>query len=80
MGEFCKYKDIFGIPDKGIHSYRFLDVALIDYILTIVMAAVLSKLTGMPFVISTILMFALGIILHAIFCVPTSAVRYLGFI
>lgn len=80
MNDLCKYKDIFGIPGKGIHSYRFLDVALIDYILTIAMAAALSKMTGMPFVISTILMFVLGIILHALFCVPTSAVRYLGFI
>ena len=75
--DFCKYKDIFGIPGKGVHSYRFLDTAIFDYIGTIVLAAILTKLTDIPFVISTIIMFVLGILLHHIFCVPTNATRYL---
>lgn len=75
--DFCKYKDIFGIPGKGVHSYRFLDTAIFDYIGTIVLAAILTKLTDIPFVISTIIMFVLGILLHHVFCVPTNATRYL---
>ncbi len=74
----CEYKNIFGVPGKGFHSTRLLDVALFDYIGTIVLAIIVSKFTKLPLVLSTILMFVLGLILHWIFCVPTSALKFLG--
>ena len=74
----CPYKDMFGVPGQGVHSYRFLDTAIVDYVLTIALAAVVTKFTGMPFVLSTILMFVLGIVLHAVFCVSTNTTKYLG--
>ena len=74
----CPYKDILGVPGQGVHSYRFLDTAIVDYILTIFLAAAVSKMTNLPFVLSTILMFVLGIVLHALFCVSTNTTRYLG--
>ena len=74
----CPYKYLFGVPGKGIHAYKFLDTAIVDYMGTILLAAILTKLTNIPFVISTILMFIIGIVLHALFCVPTGATRYLG--
>lgn len=77
--KFCDYKNIFGVPGTGVHKWRFMDVALFDYVGTIVLAIIFSKLTKLPLVLSTILMFVLGIALHAIFCVPTSTVKYLGF-
>ena len=76
--KLCKYKDIFGVPGQGVHSYRFLDTAIVDYVLTIALAAVVTKVTNVPFVITTILMFVLGIVLHSVFCVPTNATKYLG--
>jgi hypothetical protein len=75
---FKKYSEIFGIAKTGVHSYRFLDVALFDYIGTIILAIILTKSSHIPFVISTILMFTFGIICHALFGVNTSAVNYLG--
>jgi hypothetical protein len=75
---FKKYSKIFGIPNEGVHKYRLLDVALVDYVLTILLAIFLSKLTKIPLVISTIMMFVLGIILHMLFGINTSAVNYLG--
>ena len=33
---FSKYKHILGIPKKGVHRYRLLGTAIIDYILTII--------------------------------------------
>ena len=75
---FKKYSNFFGMPNEGIHKYRLLDVALIDYIGTIVLAIIMSKITKIPLVISTIFMFILGIILHMLFGVNTSAVKYLG--
>ena len=77
--KFCKYSNIFGVAGQGVHKYRLFDVALVDYVSTILLAMIVTKFTKIPLVISTILMFVLGIILHVLFCVNTSAVRYLGF-
>ena len=76
---FCKYRDIFGIPGKGFHSIRLMDVALGDYIGTILLAILMSHVTKYPLVLTTIFMFILGLILHILFCVPTSASKFLGF-
>ena len=76
---FCKYKDIFGIPGKGFHSLRLMDVALGDYIGTILLAILMSHVTKYPLVLTTIFMFILGLLLHILFCVPTSASKFLGF-
>ena len=35
MLEFCKYKDLFGKPGEGVHSYRIFNIAIVDVILTI---------------------------------------------
>ena len=32
---FCKYANILGEPNKGIHKYRFMGVAIVDVIMTI---------------------------------------------
>ena len=75
----CKYKDVLGVPGKGVHSTRFMGVALYDYIGTILLAMITTKITKIPLVITTIGWFVLGILLHALFCVPTQAVIFLGF-
>ena len=36
----CKYKDALGEPGKGIHSYRFMGVAIADVIMTIIGALI----------------------------------------
>lgn len=74
----CKYKNIFGVSGKGFHSTRLLDVALFDYIGTVLLAIIISKFTKLPLVLSTILMFVLGLVLHWVFCVPTSALKFMG--
>ena len=75
----CPYKNLLGIPGKGFHAYRLLDTAMGDYIGTIVVAAIVTKYTKIPLVLSTIMLFILGIVLHILFCVSTGATRYLGF-
>ena len=74
----CKYKHILGVPGQGVHSTRFLVVSLNDYIGTILLAVITTKFTKVPLVITTIAWFVLGIVLHAIFCVPTQATVFLG--
>ena len=75
---FSKYKDIFGEAGKGVHSYRFLNTALVDYIVTILGAILLTYLTDIPLVLTKIGLLVLGIILHYLFGVNTNSLKYLG--
>lgn len=68
----CKYKNILGIPNKGIHSYRFMSVAIADVIMTIIAAILISYFFNGSFFYTLIALFVLGIILHRLFCVRTT--------
>ena len=72
MNPFCKYKNIFGEPNKGIHSTRIFGVALWDVVFTTIMAFVISKLLKKKFNDMLLLLFILAIIIHYIFCVDTA--------
>lgn len=72
MYNLCKYKDILGKPNKGVHSYRIFNIAIIDVLLTIIVAYILSIFTKYNFVYTLIFMFILGIVSHRIFCVRTT--------
>ena len=68
----CKYKDVLGIPNKGIHSYRLFGVAIVDVIMTVILAYLISIFTRYNFTKTVIFLFILGIILHRLFCVDTT--------
>lgn len=70
---FCKYKNILGEPKKGIHSYRLFGIAIIDVLLTILLAYIIYFFNkNINFFIILGLVFLLGIILHRLFCVKTT--------
>ena len=47
---FCKYSGILGKPREGIHSFRIFDIAIVDVILTFVLAWFINlKLKGYSF-------------------------------
>ena len=71
-----KLKELAGNPGEGIHKTRLVDAAMFDYIGTIVLAIVISKLTKIPLVLSTIILFIIGELLHIMCGVKTSSVRY----
>ena len=72
MLNLCKYKDILGKPKQGVHSFRIFDIAIIDVLLTIFAAFILSIITKQKFIYTLIFMFILGIISHQLFCVRTT--------
>ena len=72
MVDLCKYKDILGKPGQGVHSFRIFNIAIVDVLLTIIAAYVLSILTKLNIFYALIFMFILGIISHRIFCVRTT--------
>ena len=75
---FKQFKNIFGVPKKGVHQFRLLNSPIIDYILTILLSFLTTYLTHIPFVLTTILWFIIGIIAHILFGVQTDTLDYLG--
>jgi hypothetical protein len=69
---FCPYQRVFGDVGKGIHSYRFLNIAYIDVILTFLLAAFLSYVFKWSFLWTIIGTFLSGIFFHRLFCVRTT--------
>lgn len=66
----CAYKDALGIHGQGIHSYRFFGFAIMDIILTILGAGIISYFSKYDFLKVLITLFILGIILHRLFFYP----------
>lgn len=72
----CRYRWALGKEGEGVHSLRVFDVAAVDVALTLVGAALLAAgtgpLTGCRFAASAACLFALGVVLHRLFCVNTT--------
>jgi len=69
----CKYTDIFGKPDQGVHSYRIANIAIVDVIMTLIGAYLLNiYLPNYSFLLLSGSLFIVGIILHRLFCVETT--------
>ena len=77
MHSLCKYKDIFGKPNQGLHKYRIFNIAIVDVLLTILAAYIISYFTNYELIYTLIFMFILGIISHRIFCVRTTVDKVL---
>ena len=69
---FCQYKNIFGEPGKGVHSYRVKGFAIVDIVGTILAALLISWVLDTYFISTLVILFLLGIILHRLFCVRTT--------
>lgn len=73
----CKYKNLFGLPNKGIHSYKVFNISIMDVIMTIIGAIILSYIFNVPFIYTVIFLFICGIIAHRLFCVRTTVDKWL---
>jgi len=71
----CKYADIFGKPNTGMHNYRLLNIAIMDVLFTIIGGYIISRLFSYKTKDTIIILFLIGIILHRIFCVDTTINR-----
>ena len=74
----CKYKNIFGKVNEGIHSYKIFNIAIVDVLATIILAYVIYLLIPKyNFFFILICLFLLGIIFHRLFCVRTTVDKLL---
>lgn len=69
---FCQYKDIFGKPNEGVHAYRFLGIAIVDFVMTIVGAIIIAAYFNYDYTITIIVTLIIGVIVHRLFCVDTA--------
>lgn len=73
----CKYKDIFGKPNEGVHSIRLFNIAVVDVISTIIVAFLFSYYFKWNFLYSLLGFFLVGILFHRLFCVKTTVDKIL---
>ena len=77
MSGLCAYKDIFGAPGQGVHSYRFMGLAVVDTVMTVLAAVLIAWYFEWPLLYVMPGLFLLGIVLHHLFCVPTTVGKLL---
>lgn len=75
--DLCHYRDIFGRPREGAHSYRLIDIAVVDVAATVVVAFIISRVFRVIFWKSLAALFILGIISHHAFCVCTTVDKWI---
>ena len=73
----CQYKNILGVPGKGLHQYRIFNIAIFDVLLTFFVAFLISYFFVLNFWITLIILFLLGILLNRLFCVKTTVDKIL---
>jgi len=79
MINLCRFKNILGLPKKGIHRFRFKNIAIVDTLLTFFLAYLIKIFifTETHYGIILISCFVSGIILHRLFCVKTTIDKFL---
>lgn len=75
--KMCKFNNIFGNPGSGIHSIRLFNFAVVDVVVTIIIAYILARFMRKNIFIVTGVLFLIGIIMHRIFCVRTTVDKFL---
>ena len=82
----CKYKNMFGEPNTGIHSVRVLNFAIFDIASTILVGVLfhqyiivewLKMSSSIKLWMVLLVLFTLGILLHRMFCVRTTVDKLL---
>lgn len=78
MFDLCNYRDIFGKPNKGVHSYRIFNIAIVDTVLTLVAAMLINKyyfnkeFLDMNVLKIFLVLLIISIGVHKLFCVKTT--------
>lgn len=73
----CKYKDIFGKPNEGVHSTRLFGLAFWDVFMTVVGGVVIAKQFRLKTTRTILTLFIIGILSHRVFCVRTTVDKLL---
>ena len=72
----CHASSALGVPGEGVHRH-FMGVAVVDVGFTLLAAWAAAHWLGRPFWLCAVVLFALGIVAHRVFCVRTAVDRAL---
>ena len=72
----CKYKDIFGKPNTGAHTFRVFDIAVVDVVVTFILALCIwfvidKKKNIYNLVFIFVILIVISVPIHKLFCVDT---------
>ncbi len=73
----CKYKNMLGKPNQGIHAFRIFNVPVADVLFTILGAWIIARYFVWSFWPTLVSLFLLGTLLHLLFCVKTPMTKLL---
>ena len=68
---FAKYKDAFGRPGEGSHAFQIAGIAVVDTLLTVIGAYLISRATHWPFLAVLVILVILAVLVHGLFGVTT---------
>ena len=73
----CPFKDLFGKPRTGAHSFRIADIAVVDTVATLIAAWFIHKqfFPGQSYWTVLLIFFIIGELLHYLFCVETTVIK-----
>lgn len=69
--------NIFGAPGTGVHSLRFLNIAVVDTVATVVAAYGLAHYFQWSFWLILFILFVVGELLHVVVGVKTAVAKWL---
>jgi hypothetical protein len=71
----CKYRDIFGKVGTGVHSIRLFNIAVVDTLLTLLLAYVISRYFKINLLLIFFILLVASILIHRAFCVETTLTK-----
>lgn len=74
----CPFSKIFGTPGEGVHSTRFLGYAVVDTVLTVLVAYLTTFVVKIEFVNSLIIWLVVGEVMHYTYGVQTAFLTAVG--
>ena len=74
----CRFKDIAGKSGEGVHSIKFMGIAVVDTAMTAIFVYFLSKHMKWSFGVTLLAAFIIGEIAHWYFCVDTAMIKIIN--
>jgi hypothetical protein len=74
----CPYAHLFGVPGQGVHATRIFGIALVDTLLTLLLAIATAWATNTSILSNFLFWFVVGEILHYAAGTQTAFLTMLG--
>ena len=71
----CKYRDIFGKVGTGAHSLRLFNIAVVDTLLTLLLAYIINLYLKSNLLVIFFILLIASILIHRAFCVETTLTK-----